>query len=158
MCKMVEKQFSSGQNAFLRWFFLGFGGVFEMKSVFRFFRKLLVDFQPTAWQDLLQLFKGSVNWIWPIWVKRGWELVEESDETGLWVSWLVGQLHGGTESNGLLLFSVKGSQPACCCCCCCCSDKWDTHPPTSVAPHPGSTSEQLLSDENKWTCPSVVTK
>ena len=36
MRKMVEKPLSSGQNAFPRSFFLGFGGVFVLKSAFGF--------------------------------------------------------------------------------------------------------------------------
>ena len=35
-CKMAQKPLSSGQNAFPRSFFLGFGGVFVLKSVFGF--------------------------------------------------------------------------------------------------------------------------
>ena len=35
-CKMAETPLSSGQNAFPRSFFLGFGGVFVLKSVFGF--------------------------------------------------------------------------------------------------------------------------
>ena len=41
MCKMAEKPLSSGQNAFLRSFFLGFGGVFVLKSVFGFLIRTL---------------------------------------------------------------------------------------------------------------------
>ena len=35
-CKMAKTPLSSGQNAFPRSFFLGFGGVFVLKSVFGF--------------------------------------------------------------------------------------------------------------------------
>ena len=87
----------------------------------------------SAWERLMTSTDTCVKRVWSCAKKAG-------DWSGLGggEGWLVGQLHGGTESNGRLLFSVK-ARPACCCCCC--TDKWDTH--RRPAPHPSHPPLQL---------------
>ena len=99
----------------------------------------------SAWERLMTSTDTCVKRVWSCAKKAG-------DWSGLGggEGWLVGQLHGGTESNGRLLFSVK-ARPACCCCC---TDKWAaellTHPPL-LLPHQHSLQiKTAVSHHNVW--------
>ena len=98
----------------------------------------------SAWERLMTSTDTCVKRVWSCAKKAG-------DWSGLGggEGWLVGQLHGGTESNGRLLFSVK-ARPACCCC----TDKWAaellTHPPLLLLHQHSLQLKTAVTHHNVW--------